>query len=486
MNSSDTRVSEALSSQGTAAGLQRSIHYRQLITMGVGTIVGVAWLMVLGSVISGGGPIGAVIAFVVGACAMIPIGLCYGEIAGLLPFAGGEVIYTFDVFGARMAYIAGLCLTFSYLINCIFFAVSVGWLADKLLPGIQGPPLYSILHNSVHAGDLLIGLVTALAIGLTNFRGAHVAAKLQDFATYALMLGALLFVVAGIIGGSTRNLHPAIVSGGWAWGAGGILSVIAVTPYFFGGFNTIPQTLSELKFKPGKTHVAGAMSLSILISLLFLCAVLISVSMTMPRQRLLSFDLPVAQAFAVAFHSRVLADVVLLSGLIGLVAVWNALFFALTRALFALGRSRLLSPRLGAVHATSGAPAASVLFATFLTMAGTFLGKGVLLPVVDVTSTLFAFLYVLVTLATHKSRKTKPDAVRPYRVPGHLLIFFAIAYSIYLVCLSLYQQFISSPSPIPVAWEILAAFCLGGFALWHFLKPVRSSISDEERRRAIM
>lgn len=454
--------------------------------MGVGTIVGVAWLIVLGSVISAGGPIGAVIAFVAGACAMIPIGLCYAEIAGLLPFAGGEVIYALDVFGSRTAYVAGLCLTFSYLINCIFFAVSVGWVAEKLLPGIEGPTLYSILHYPVHVGDLLIGLVTALAIGTANVRGAHAAAKLQDFATYALILGALIFVVTGFVGGSSQNLHPAIVSGGWAWGSGGILSVMAVTPYFFGGFNTIPQALSELKSKPGKTHIAGAMSLSILISLVFLCAVLISVSMTMPRKQLLSFDLPVPQAFAVAFHSRALANIVLLAGLVGLIAVWNALFFALTRALFALGRARLLFPRLGTVHRTNGTPAVAVLFATFLTMVGTFLGKGVLLPVVDVTSTLLAFLYVLVTLATHRSRKTRPHAMRPYSVPGRALIFFAIAYSIYLVCLSLYQQFLSSPFAFPVDWEILAVFCLCGFALWHLLRPVRSSISEEDRRRAIM
>lgn len=455
--------------------------------MGVGTIVGVAWLMVLGSVISDGGPVGAVIAFVVGACAMIPIGLCYAEIAGLLPFAGGEVIYTFDVFGSTMAYVAGLCLTFSYLINCIFFAVSVGWLVEKLLPGIEGPLLYSVLNQGVHAGDLIVGLIAALAIGLANYRGAHIAAKLQDFATYALILGALVFVIAGIVGGNVRNLHPAIVSGGWAWGAGGILSVMAVTPYFFGGFNTIPQALSELKTEPGKrTHIAGAMSLSILISLVFLCAVLISVSMTMPRQRLLSFDLPVPQAFAVAFHSRALTEIVLLAGLVGLIATWNALFFALTRAMFALARARLFPPRLGEVHPVTGAPANAVLFTTALTMIGAFLGQGVLLPVVDVTSTLFAFLYVLVTMATYRSRKTKPDAVRPYRVPGRLLILFSIVYSIYLVSLSLYQQYLTSSSGIPVGWEILASFCLGGLVLWRFLKPVRASVSDEERRRAIL
>ncbi|MGC7991049.1 hypothetical protein ACP3WY_25680, partial [Salmonella enterica] len=68
------------------------------------------------------------------------------------------------------------------------------------------------------------------------------------------------------------------------------------------------------------------------------------------------FELPVAQAFRVAFRSGLIADLVLIGGLLGLIAVWNALFFAATRALYALGRSRLLHPALGEIGGRGGAP----------------------------------------------------------------------------------------------------------------------------------
>ena len=74
------------------------------------------------------------------------------ELAGVLPFAGGEIVYAYQFFGVRWAYVAGLCLAFIYIINCVFFAVSVGWLCNELIPGIQGPAMYSVLGAEVHVG----------------------------------------------------------------------------------------------------------------------------------------------------------------------------------------------------------------------------------------------------------------------------------------------------------------------------------------------
>src|SRR5512142_3334367 len=90
--------------------LKKTLQRRHLFTLGVGTIVGVAWLMVLGSVLVSAGPVGAAIGFMAGAAVMIPIGLCYAELSGALPYAGGEIVYAFTLFGVRWAYIAGVCL----------------------------------------------------------------------------------------------------------------------------------------------------------------------------------------------------------------------------------------------------------------------------------------------------------------------------------------------------------------------------------------
>ncbi|MDB6086864.1 MAG: family permease [Gammaproteobacteria bacterium] len=492
----------------TSAGLKKTLKRRHLFTLGVGTIVGVAWLMVLGTVLASAGPLGAAIGFVVGAVAMIPIGLCYAELAGVLPFAGGEIVYAYEFFGVRWAYVAGLCLAFIYIINCVFFAVSVGWLCNELVPGIRGPVLYSVLGSAVHAGDLTIGCGVSLALLGAHWRGARDAARVQDVATYTLLIATCVFVVIGIARGSAANLQPLLAPSNWGWGLGGILSALAVTPYFFGGFNTIPQATAELENETDRRRIASILSGCILVSLLFYCLVLAAVSMILPRAQVLSYELPVAQAFRVAFRSDVLADLVLVGGLLGLIAVWNALFFAASRVLFALGRSRLIHPSFGTIGADGGAPTRALVFVTALSMVGLFFGTGVLLPVVNVTSTLFALMYAIVCFAVIRHRRrigrnaesapgahaapgaradAGADGAGHYRVPGGpWLVWTAALFSLYLIVLSLVQQRMDAEGRFPAEWWLLMALGAAGWLLWGYTRASRRGVSETERRRIVM
>jgi amino acid transporter len=464
--------------------LRQTIGYPQLFTLGVGTIVGVAWLMVLGSVLADAGPIGGSLALGIGACAMLPIALCYAELAGVFPVVGGEIVYAFEVFGTKTAFVAGMCLAFVYIINSVFFAVSVGWLVEKLIPSIETHALYSSLGDRVSAADVLIGVGGTLVIASTNYRGAQAATRLQDIATYSLLLGASIFIVAGLLGGKLRNLTPAFGANG---AIGGVMSVLAITPYFFGGFNTIPQAMSELRAgERSKNRISGVLGVCIVVSLAFYCLVLVAVSMVMPRGEALAADLPIPSAFAVGFHSQMLANIVLVAGTVGLIATWNAVFFAATRVLYVLGRSALAHPAFGKVTPKRGTPSYAILVTTIATLGGVFLGKGVLLPVVNVTSTVLAALYVIVCLGAWRYRTLKPDAIRPYRVPGRaLLIWFAIAFSIYLVGLSLYQQYVGSRSAIPIEWIVLFLLTATAWVFWRRSRPLRQSMSEDQRRKAI-
>jgi APA family basic amino acid/polyamine antiporter len=471
--------------EATSGGLKKTLKRRHLFTLGVGTIVGVAWLMVLGSVLGTAGPVGAAVGFIIGAGAMIPIGLCYAELTGALPHAGGEVVYAYDLFGIRWAYFAGLCLTFIYVINCVFFAVSVGWLLNALIPGSQGATLYSILGADVHTGDIIIGAVGSFAVMAAHWRGARDAARLQDIATYTLLGATCIFVALGISRGNTANMQPMIAPSDWGWGYGGVFAALAVTPYFFGGFNTIPQAIAELEDPKDRRRIAGVLAGCILTALLFYCLVLVTVSMAMPRQQLLAAELPVAEAFRVVFRAGWVADLVLMAGLLGLIAVWNALFFAATRVLYALGRSHLLPASLGNLGVDGRAPRRAILTVTLASVVGLFLGKGVLLPVVNVTSTLFAVMYAIVCFGVLQHRRAVPS-IGTYRVPGGIVVVWAAAlFSWYLMGLSLLQQYKEAGSRLPPEWWLMLGFAMLGWIYWLSTGASRGRLSEAERRRII-
>lgn len=468
-------------------GLKKTLKRRHLFTLGVGTIVGVAWLMVLGSVIAQAGPLGAAIGFLVGAGLMIPIGLCYGEMCAALPHAGGEIVYAFELFGLGWAYVAGIGLALIYVINCVFFAVSAGWLLSLLAPGIEGPVLYTVLGEAVHVGDIVVGLLAALALLAINWRGARQSARLQDIATYTLLAATCIFVIAAFQRGDTVNLRPLLAPSQWGTGYGGILAALAVTPYFFGGFNTIPQAIAELESDTDRRRVAGILSACLVISLAFYCLVIVAVAMVLPRQRLLAAQLPVADAFRAAFASPLVAKAILAAGLLGLLAVWNALFFAATRVFYVLGRSRLLDPWLGRADPASGSPRRAIVVVTAVSVAGLLLGRGVLLPVVNVTSTLFALMYAIVGFGALRLRRR---ALRPhggYRVPGgRWLIGLATAFSVYLIGLSLVQQHLAAAGRVPAEWLVLLTIGVGAWLLWRHTRRLRRSIGDEDRRRILL
>ncbi len=469
-----------------STGLSRSLRRRHLFTLGVGTIIGVAWLMVLGSVLAGAGPLGAVIGFVVGAAFMIPIGLCYGELAAAFPHAGGEVVYAYMLFGTGWSYLAGICLAVIYVINCVFFAVSVGWLMNEVFPGIEGPALYSVMGTVVHWGDIAIGTVAALGLAAANASGARNTARLQDFATYALLLAGCVFIGVGLWRGEATNLRPLIAPSDWGLGYGGVLAALAVTPYFFGGFNTIPQAVAELEDPEDRRHVGGILALCIGASLAFYCLALLAVAHVLPRAQLLGFELPVAEAFRAAFHSRALTQLVLVGGVLGLIAVWNALFYAATRVLYALGRAHLLPTGLGRLSARTSVPLRAIVLVTLVSIAGLFLGKGVLLPVVNVTSTLFALMYALVSFGVLRHRRAAAPA-GSYRVPGGtVLVWIAALFSLWLIALSLVQQRMDAHVAFPLEWLLLLVLAAVGALTWWRTGASRNAVTPAERRRVIL
>ncbi|HVW71314.1 MAG TPA: APC family permease, partial [Steroidobacteraceae bacterium] len=401
--------------------------------------------------------------------------------------AGGEIVYAFCLFGIRWAYVAGISLAFIYTINCVFFAISVGWLLNELIPGIEGPVLYSVLGSAVHLGDIITGVVGSLGLAAAHWRGAKDAARLQDVATYLLLAATCVFVGIGIYRGHAENLHPLIAPSGWAWGYGGILAALAVTPYFFGGFNTIPQAVAELEVADDRRRVAGILTGCIVTSLLFYCLVLLAVSMVLSRQELLGFDLPVAQAFRAAFHSEVITDVVLIGGVLGLLAVWNALFFAATRVLYALGRSHLLHPALGSLGSARAAPTKAIVLVTLLSVAGLFLGKGALVPVVNVTSTLFALMYAIVSFGVLAQRRASGGRSAGYRVPGgRVLVWTAALFSLYLIGLSLLQQWFDAGNKLPPEWLLILGVGVLGWLLWVGSARSRAGLGPAARRRIIL
>lgn len=468
--------------------LKKQLKLRNLFSLSLGSIIGVGWITVLGAWMTQAGSVGSIFAFIGGGLIMLLIGLCYSEVAGMFPVSGGEVAYLYEMYGVKTSFFAGWFLALNYIGLTAFEAISIGWVLSAMFPSIEGPVIYTILGTDVRLVSLVIGLAMMTFITVVNYRGAKSTAWLQDAMTYTLLLVSAVFIFAGVTSGDTANLQPLFVEirpGAGIWI--GIVAVMATTPFWFAGFDTIPQAMGEKADSSSSKLLPRVISFSIGLALLFYVLVILAATMSAPRSELLAMDLPAAGALESALGSPLMGKVVLFAGLCGLVTTWNAIFFAASRLIFALGRGFMLPPAFAGVHTRFASPAFAILFVGIVGGSLSLLGRNAILPIVNVGAIAMSFVFLLVTIGLLTLRRSRPNQDRPYRVPGGATIpVIAAIGCLGMLIVGLREPWQNGGGTVPIEWVFLAGWGGIGGAFWIAAKRTRESINASERRSLML
>lgn len=471
-----------------ALQLKKALRASQFFTLSFGLIIGIAWIVMLGEWLNAAGPLGAIVGFIVGGMVMMLIALCYAEVGTMLPVDGGELAYAYEIFGLRTAYAVGWLLALGYVGIAAFEAISAGWLLSVIFPGLRGPTLYTIGADSVRLGPLLVGTVGMVCITLLNYRGIELAARFQDIFTHSKIGLALVFLTCGILFGKADHLRPLFQhteTGAIAWG--GVFSVMVTAPFWYSGFNAIPQVMEEKSGQTGLRTVGRMMLLSLAVAIVFYCVVITSSSMAIPWRALVTHDLPTVAAFRTGLGSPILANLVLIAGLFGIFTAWNAVFIAGSRVLFALGRAQVISSSFGAVHSVFRSPFVSVFFVGTIGFFAVFLGRTAILPIANIGSSCFAFAFLITSLGMLRLRLSRPRADRPYRAPGGIFTaLVAAAGSLFMLLMSLYQPYAAARGRVSLEWKLLLIWLVLGTILWFGAGRIRNRTSEIDRRQLIV
>ena len=452
-----------------------------------GSMIGVGWVTSIGSWLEQAGPGGAVLAFIVGGGVMLCIGLCYAELTPVLPVAGGEVAYAYKAFGTFKAFLVGWALAFGYVSISGFEAISIGRVLSFLAPSIDRWPLYEFAGSTVYASHLILAVLCTAIITWVNWIGARSAARLQVWLTIVFVTITLVFVAAGFGAGKVENMMPVFAADDAGLGVlAGLLAVMVTIPFWFVGFDTIPQAAEEASSAVKPRMLALLIVSSIAAAVMFYVLLILSVSMLGPWQQLASTDLPAAHAFEAAFASPWLRDLVLIAALLGLFTSWNGFFLAGSRVIFALGRGRIIPPVFGKTHARHGTPHRAILLVGGLTLLAPLLGRDALLALVNAGSFCIALAFFGVSLSLLKLRKDYPDLERPFRLRAAPLVAgVAAAGSLFMLAAMLIPG-----SPAALSWpreHIVLMVMLGvGGLLWMGAARVRKGVGEDTRDALIL
>ena len=290
--------------------------------------------------------------------------LCFGELAGRFPRAGGQYVYLHETFGARVAFLFGwMCLL--VLDPGLTAALSVGMAAYAAY----------IFHWS----PLTIKLAALLAVwtlcGL-NILSVRISAGFLRWITW-LKLGTLgLITVWAIVFrlGSWGNFHPFVAQHAGSEALGSALAGGFVGAFFsFGGWWDVSKIAGEIR-DPGRT-LPRAMLFGVAIVTVVYIAVSAVFVYLIPLNAVTSGETFVAQAGEAMFgHSGgvIFAAIVVICILGGLAAF---IMFA-PRVYYAMAKDGLFLPAVARTHPRWGTPVVAILIqgaiASVLIALGTF------------------------------------------------------------------------------------------------------------------
>lgn len=388
--------------------LKRSLRPLHLAAIGMGTTIGVGWIVVTGGWIANAGPGGAALAFALGGLVMALVALCYADMAVRLPQASGEYGYVSTAFGRFWGFAVGWIVLLGYVGICCFEGLALAWLISVLAPDWTGPELYTSLGAPVRVLDLAVVIVGALFFTVVNFFGARESARVQVAVTAGKVGLSFAFILVGFAGGDPGNLAPAFEPAAAPWQ--GVLAVLVIVPAWFCGFNALPQALEEAETRPTRAQLARLLGGVIALTTLFYIAVILATSAAAPRAMLVGADLPVVaaiEAVAGPWGGRI----VLITGVVALLSAWNAAMFAASRLIHTLGRDGALPHWLARVHPRYGTPSAAVIFVGLVALGGGLMGRAFIEPLIQMGAIGFAVGFIATCLACLALKPT-PEAPR--------------------------------------------------------------------------
>ena len=199
--------------------LRKTLSSIEYFAFGFGSMVGVAWVVLMDDWMARGGPGGGMVAFLLGGLVLLPVALVYGRLVRDTQDASAEVAYTEGIFPPVLSYASGWMMVLAYAIVCPWEAVAIGNLLARALPGMNQLPLYTVGGKILYLPRVVAGLGLVAFIGTLNYRGLRLSSRFQNFATYGMLTLFVGFTTLGFLRGDVRNLQPLFAHPGLA-GAG--------------------------------------------------------------------------------------------------------------------------------------------------------------------------------------------------------------------------------------------------------------------------
>jgi APA family basic amino acid/polyamine antiporter len=443
----DTLMKEA--SDTGEHSLKRALGPVNLITLGIGAIIGAGIFVLTGSAASLYAGPAIILSYVLAGTGCVFAGLCYAEFASMIPIAGSAYTYGYATLGELIAWIIGWDLILEYAFGAA--TVASGWSSTLVAflqdYGINLPPqicdvpgadwvmvdgrwapastfnmtalqLSAYPHATAKFNLLaflaILGVTTILIVGIkesANFNTGVVFVKLAAVITFIAV--ALPFVLkhADLAHANWKVFLPPNTGTFGSYGWSGVLRGAGVVFFAYIGFDAVSTAAQEAR-KPQKDMPVGI--LGSLIVCTFLYIVVSGLLTATVHYSRLNIGAPVSLAIretGVKWGSYVVNA----GALAGLSTVMLVMLLGQSRVFYSMAHDGLLWKWAGDIHPRFRTPwKSTAIVGLAVAIVGSLVPIGSLGQMVSI-GTLLAF--VIVCAAVWLLRVRRPELVRPFRTP---------------------------------------------------------------------
>jgi APA family basic amino acid/polyamine antiporter len=433
--------------------LRRTLGATNLISLGIGAIIGTGIFVLTGPAAARYAGPGVVYCFIVAALGCVFAGLCYAEFAAMIPVAGSAYTYGYATLGEIFAWIIGWDLVLEYAFGAA--TVCSGWsgyvlslgqdFGLRLPPELAGTPgstfvlwrghweylgrvgskltmmginpatlpqRHGVFNLIAFLGILFVTAILIIGIKESaNFNSVIVAVKL------------IVLVIFLILGGATLLHHPEMPAINWhpflpantgtfgSFGWSGVLRGAGVIFFAYIGFDAVSTAAQEAK-NPKRDMPIGILGSLVLCTILYILVALVLTGLVNYK------DLNIPDSLAVGIDVtgvRWGSLLVKFGALGGLTSTMIVMLLGQSRVFFSMSRDGLLPKMFSSVHPKFRTPWISSL--TVGLVVAVFASTIPLDKLGEMTSigTLLAFIIVCAGILVLRSRR--PDLPRPFRAP---------------------------------------------------------------------
>lgn len=435
-----------------------------ILVIAFGAMIGWGWVVSSGDWIQTGGAVGAALGFVIGGIMVFFVGLTYAELTGAMPQCGGEHVFSHRAMGPMGSFVCTWAIVLGYVSVVCFEACALPTIITYIFPSFLQGYLYTVAGFDVYASWLAVAVGMSIFMTYINIRGVKTAAIVQTVLTVIIGGVGIVLIVASAINGDSANIaSQAFVGESSGSMFKTVLAVAVTTPFYFIGFDVIPQAAEEISVPLKK--IGKILILSIVLAVVFYAFVILAVGNVMAPSDIINSQngtgLVTADAMGKAFNSEIMAKVIIVGGMCGIATSWNSFLMGGSRAMYSMAESFMIPKVFAKLHPKYKTPINSLYLIGFLSCIAPFAGRKMLVWIVDAGNFGCCLAYCMVSISFLILRKKEPDMERPYKV-GHYKIVGVIAVLMSGFMVVMYMIPGSGAALVWQEWLMAGSWCVLG------------------------